>query len=88
MELTIDPSTQKLYAPILKSYLHFCTIHEFDTTPISKTLSLDISPMSSYIDPKSVTAYLSGISHCLEPSFPGIREIRRSPIVIQTLHGT
>jgi hypothetical protein len=87
MNLTIDPSTQKSYASALKSYLLFCSIHNLEITPTSNTLSLYIAFMSSHINPKSVTAYLSGISHCLEPSFPEIRQIRQSSIVVRTLRG-
>jgi hypothetical protein len=87
MELSVDTSTQKSYASALKSYIQFCSIHNLDITPSPDTLSLYISFMSSYINPKSITAYLSGISHCLEPSFPEIRHIRQSSIVVRTLRG-
>jgi hypothetical protein len=50
-------------------------------------LSLYVSFMSSHINPKPITAYLSGISHRLEPSFPEIREICCSPIIVRTLRG-
>jgi hypothetical protein len=87
MDLSVDTSTQKSYASALKSYLHFCAIHNLDITPTPNTLSLYISFMSSHINPRSVNAYLSGITHCLEPSFPEIRQTRRSSIVVRTLRG-
>jgi len=43
--------------------------------------------MASYLNPRSIITYLSGICHGLEPSFPNAREARLSPLVKCTLRG-
>lgn len=85
--LTVAPSTTTAYTYALNSYLDFCTRHNIDIAPTPDTFSLYISYMSSYINPRSVACYLSGICHHLEPSFPDVRHIRSSPLVQRTLRG-
>jgi hypothetical protein len=87
MLLAVDPSTHKSYSSALHSYIQFCAIHSLDISPTPNTMSLYISFMSSAINPRSVSAYLSGIAHCLEPSFPSIRGVRKSSMVTRTLRG-
>ncbi|KAG8993814.1 hypothetical protein FRB90_000597, partial [Tulasnella sp. 427] len=43
--------------------------------------------MSAHIDPKSVANYIHGVSRCLEPYFPEIRDICASRLVKETLAG-
>ena len=43
--------------------------------------------MCHHINPKSVTAYLSGICNSLEPHLPNVRKIRLDPLVVRTLAG-
>ncbi|EGO00126.1 hypothetical protein SERLA73DRAFT_167961 [Serpula lacrymans var. lacrymans S7.3] len=40
--------------------------------------------MSSFINPRSVNTYLSGIANKLEPHYPGIRTIRTHPLMVRT----
>ena len=46
-----------------------------------------MSSCSSYINPKSVDSYLSGICNQLEPYFPDVHKNRITPLVAQTLAG-
>lgn len=85
--LAIDKSTLKTYSSALNSYLTFVRMHDFPVEPSPDTLSFYAVYMSHHINPRSVTSYLSGICHQLEPYFPGVREARRSPLVERTLKG-
>lgn len=87
MNLAIAANTSSAYTSALRSYLHFCTIHDFDIAPTPDTFSLFISYIASTVKPQTVTAYLSGICHYLEQDFPNVREVRMSPIVVRTLKG-
>ncbi|TEB28202.1 hypothetical protein FA13DRAFT_1586068, partial [Coprinellus micaceus] len=61
--------------------------HGFDVEPTPDTFSLYVSYMAAYINPRSVSTYLSGICHCLESTFPDVRQARLSPLVKRTLRG-
>jgi hypothetical protein len=67
--LAIDTSTLKNYGSALNSYLTFVRLHDFPVEPTPDTLSFFTVFMSSHIDPKSVSVYLSGICSQLEPYF-------------------
>ncbi|GLB45654.1 hypothetical protein LshimejAT787_2500460 [Lyophyllum shimeji] len=43
--------------------------------------------MCQHINPRSVATYLSGICNQLEPYFPNVRALRKSPLVTKTLAG-
>ncbi|KAJ3532167.1 hypothetical protein NMY22_g7856 [Coprinellus aureogranulatus] len=87
VDLTVAASTSHSYSSAFDSYLDFCQRHNLDFAPTPDVMSLYISYMSSYINPRSVASYLSGICHCLEPSFPHVRDVRSSPLVKRTLRG-
>ena len=55
--------------------------------PTPETLSYYITFQSTYINPKSVESYLSGISNNLKPFFPEIRTNRASVLIKRTLKG-
>jgi len=83
----VDVSTRKNYGSALNSYLNFVLLHDLPVEPTDDTLSLYVVYTSSYVKPKSVDTYLSGISHQLEFFFPDVRKARSSPLVKRTLRG-
>jgi len=83
----IDLSTRQNYGSALNSYLNFILLHELPVEPTDDMLSLYTVWTSSYIEPRSVDSYLSGICHQLESYFPDIRAARSSPLVKRTLRG-
>jgi hypothetical protein len=68
-------------------YLTFCKLHDFDINPTPETLSLYVTYQSSFINPKSVDSYLSGIANQMEAYFPDVHKNRNSALVRQTLKG-
>lgn len=80
-------STHITYNSALNSYVAFCTAHGFSLTPTPDTFSFYITYMSMYIKPSSIASYLSGIIHNLQPYHPHVQEIRRHPLVQNTLQG-
>lgn len=83
----IDKTTLGNYGSALNSYISFTTSHNLPAEPTPDTLSFYIVYMCHYINPRSVTTYLSGISQQLEPYFPAVREARNSSIVRRSLRG-
>lgn len=83
----IDISTQNTYSSHLQSYLTFCKTHGFPVEPTPDTLSFYTVYMCHHIKPTSVDSYLSGICNQMEPLFPNIRTVRKSPLVSRTLAG-
>ena len=83
----VDFGTWKLYGSALNSYLNFVHIHNMPVEPTEDTLSLYVVFQCSVNKPDSVDSYLSGICHQLEPYFPTIRQMRKSPLVHRTLQG-
>jgi len=83
----IEHSTSITYTSHLQSYLSFCKLHNWPITPTIDMLSFYVVFMCHHINPKSVTAYLSGICNSLEPHFPNVRKIRLDPLVVCTLTG-
>lgn len=55
--------------------------------PTEDNLSFFAVYMCQFIEPRSVSNYLSGISHQLQPYFPNVRNARKSEIVSRTLKG-
>jgi len=62
-------------------------LHDRPIIPTINTLSFYVVFMCHHINPKSVTAYLSGICNSLEPHFPDVRKIRLDPLVVRMLAG-
>ena len=83
----IDTSTLKSYGSALNSYLAFVRMHDLPVDPTPDTLSFYTVYMCHHISPKSVSSYLSGLCHQLEPYFPNVRPVRHSPLVERTLKG-
>ena len=59
--------------------LTFCKLHHFDIEPTPDRLSLFIAylacqtgPLGKLISIPTITSYLSGVTHFLEPSYPNI----------------
>ncbi|KAF6761394.1 hypothetical protein DFP72DRAFT_778657, partial [Ephemerocybe angulata] len=61
--------------------------HHLHIQPTENTLSFYVTFMARYINPRSITAYLSGICHQLEPYYPNVRALRLSSVVTRTLRG-
>ena len=61
--MAIDQSTHYNDTSALNSYITFCRLHGFDIEPTQRTLALYVTFQSTYINPKSVDTYLSGISN-------------------------
>jgi hypothetical protein len=85
--MAIDRSTHSTYTSALNSYITFCRLHGFDIEPTQRTLALYVTFQSTYINPKSVDSYLSGIANQLETHFPDVRNARKSALVSRALQG-
>src|ERR1700729_2952129 len=85
--MAIDRSTHSTYTSALNSYITFCRLHGFDIEPTLRTLALYVTFQSTYINPKSVDLYLSGIANQLETHFPNVRDARKSALVSRALQG-
>jgi hypothetical protein len=85
--MAIDKSTHQSYSSALNSYLTFCKLHDFDIFPTPENLSLYITYQSTFIKPKSVDSYLSGIANQMENFFPEVRQNCNSALVSRTLKG-
>ena len=85
--MAIDTSTRTSYTSALNSYLTFCKLHDFDINPTPETLSLFVTYQSTFINPRSVDSYLSGIANQMEVFFPDVRHNRNSALVSRTLKG-
>lgn len=83
----IDKSTMKTYSSSLNSYLTFVRLHNFPVEPTPDTLSFFTVYMCHHIEPRSVSAYLSGICQQLEPFFPDMRKAWHTPLVERALKG-
>jgi hypothetical protein len=58
--------------PSIPTLLSATYVHNLPIDPTPDTLNFYAIFLSTHISPKSVTAYLSGISHQLEPYFPDV----------------
>jgi hypothetical protein len=85
--MAIDRSTHGSYTSALNSYLTFCRLHELDIEPTPRNLALYVTYQSTFINPKSVDTYLSGIANQLETHFPDVRTARKSMLVSRALQG-
>jgi hypothetical protein len=84
---SLDSSSRRAYHSHLQSYISFCDIHGFDYDPTPLTLARYVVYMSHYIQPRSVSSYLSGICNRLESTFPHVRLSRRHSLVSRALAG-
>lgn len=87
MGFSLEVGTRRVYSSHVKSYFDFCKRHELPVEPTADTLSFFAVYMSHFIRATSVQSYLSGISHSLEPLYPGVRAARSASIVKQTIAG-
>ena len=85
--MAIDTSTHLSYTSALNSYLTFCKLHDFDINPTPETLSLFVTYQFTFINPRSVDSYLSGIANQMEAFFPHVRQNRNSTLVSRTIKG-
>jgi hypothetical protein len=89
----INLSLAQTYNSHLQSYLTFCKLRDFPIDPTTDTLSLYVVFMCPHINPKSISAYLSGICSMLEPHFPSIRKTHHDTLMkcslarMKKLHG-
>ena len=87
LSMAIDTATHLSYTSTLNSYLTFCKLHDFDIDPTPETLSLYVTYQSTFINPKSVDSYFSGIANQMESFFPEVQKNRHSALVSRTLKG-
>src|ERR1700736_2852537 len=78
--MEIDHSTHLSYTSALNSYLTFCRVHELNMEPTPETLSFYATYITSFLEPRSVNTYLSGIANQLKTYFPDARKNRNSPL--------
>ena len=85
---TTYPSTQLRtgYSTSIKSYIHFCLIHNLPLNPTPQNLAHYIAYVSQYIN--SAPQYLSGIRHFLLEFFPDFNDNRSSTLVQATIRGS
>ena len=78
---SIDLSSSLTYNSHLQSYLAFCKLHHRAIEPTPETLSFYVVFMCHHINPRSVSAYLSGICNTLEPHFQDVQKACMHPII-------
>ena len=83
--MAINRATHNSYFSALNSYLTFCRLHSIDIEPTEQTLTLYLTFQCTYINPKSVNSYLSGITNQLESHFPNVRVAHKSTLVSRAL---
>ena len=87
LRMAIDAAMHLSYTSVLNSYLTFCKLHNFDIDPTPETLSLYVTYQSTFISPKSVDFYLSGIANQMESFFLDVQKNHHSALVSHTLKG-
>ena len=85
--MEIDHSTHLSYTSAVNSYLTFCRVHELNMEPTPETLSFYATYITSFLEPRSVNTYLSGIANELETYFPDARKNCNSLLVTRTMKG-
>jgi len=85
--MAIDRSTYSSYSSALNSYLTFCRLHNLSIEPTPRNLALFVTFQSTFINPRSIDSYLSGIANQLELHFPDVRNARKSMLVSRALQG-
>lgn len=79
------PSTILKYNAAFTSFIKFCSDYSFDPIPSTDLFCLYVSVTCRRLNPRTVVSYLSGISRCLEPSYPSVHLISNSPPVRRIL---
>lgn len=87
LDQVLEPGTKEAYLSGFRSYLAFCINHGFSFEPTPDTFSFYIVYMCAFVSPSSVTSYLSGISSHLSSYYADVHDVRRSPLVRNTLAG-
>ncbi|EIW76748.1 hypothetical protein CONPUDRAFT_63444, partial [Coniophora puteana RWD-64-598 SS2] len=82
---TVDPSTMLAYMSALNLYLNFCCLHHLPFQSTTDTFAKYIVFMQTYIHPKSITSYLSGICNQLEHLYPEVCVIQMHPFIVRPL---
>jgi hypothetical protein len=82
LRMAIDAAMHLSYTSVLNSYLTFCKLHNFDIDPTPETLSLYVTYQSTFISPKSVDSYLSGITNQMESFFLDVQKIAIVPLYL------
>ena len=85
--MAIDHSTHNNYPSTLNLYLTFCHLHNLDVEPTLYNLALFVTFQSTFINPKSVNSYFSGIVNQLETHFPDVQVAYKSALVTCALQG-
>jgi hypothetical protein len=85
--LAIDATSNSTYRSGLNAWVKFTKQHDFPLEPTANSFSYFSAYMSSFIHPRSVNKYLSGICYLLEPLYPDIRRTRHHPLVSRTMKG-
>ena len=90
----LDKSTRATYQSGFNSYLSFCERHSLDSDPTPETLSFFIVYMAQQtglsgrlISIRTISSYLSGVTHFLESSYPKVHDSRKDLMVTQTIRG-
>ncbi|KIJ37838.1 hypothetical protein M422DRAFT_177471 [Sphaerobolus stellatus SS14] len=83
----LETSTTSTYESHLQSYLTFCHNHHFPIEPTNNTLSFYMVYMCHHLKPSTVSTYLSGSCHLLEPYYPNVCKACSSPMVTHSLAG-
>lgn len=79
------PSTILKYNAAFSSFLKFCSDYSFAPVPSVDLFCMYISVSCRRLNPRTVVCYLSGISRCLEPSYPSVNLLTNSPPVRRVL---
>ena len=82
----IEQSMKKGYSTGVKSYIHFCVIHNLPLNPTPQNLTCYIAYVLQYIN--SAPQYLSGIQHFLIEFFPNFDDNHSSTLVQATIRGS
>lgn len=94
-DVSLSASTKIKYWSALKAYLDFCFRENISTVPTTESICRFISvsccqpsrKTGQRLSPRSIEAYLSGISDSLCSRYPNIREITNSKTVRDVLKG-
>lgn len=84
---SLSKLSQLSYTTAVRSYIHFCNIHNLPIKPTPDTLSYYITFASFFVKPQMLSSYLSGICSHLKLHFPMCRAARNSYLVARTFAG-
>lgn len=83
----VSKSSKIKYRSGVNRFIKYCVDRNLEPVPTESNLSHFISEISREIQPKSVNAYLSGISYHFTHSYPDVRINRLSAKVRDTMKG-